>query len=856
MSVPEYDPKAIETRWQAMWEKEGIFRRRKDSKDKFYLLMMYPYPSGALHMGHVLVYSIGEATTRYLKRKGLNVFTPIGWDSFGLPAENAAIRTKTPPATFTRQNIDKMREQMKRSGWALDWGAEFACSHPGYYKWTQWLFLQFFKHGLAVKKEAPVNWCPSCKTVLANEQVISKGECERCGTQVEARFLSQWFFTMSQYAQRLLDGHVKLEGKWPDRVLKMQKEWIGRSEGVEVDFTVKETGHKIRIYTTRPDTIYGVTFLVLAPEHPLTPELMRNRSQAAKVLQAADRMKKQSKEFRTEVGAEKEGVDTGLHIVNPYNGEASPLWIANYALMEYGTGAVMAVPAHDQRDFEFAKKYGMKIKAVIHPEGEILDSAAMTQAYEGDGVQVNSGPFDGMKNREAWAKMADFAEQKGFGKKTVNYRLRDWLLSRQRYWGAPIPVVYCKKCGIVAVPEKDLPVLLPEDVEFKPTGDSPLAYSEKFVNTKCPKCGGPAKRETDTMDTFVDSSWYFLRYLSPRKEEAAFDAKQIKEWMPVDLYIGGAEHSTMHLIYARFFTMGLHDMGLLPFDEPFTRLFCQGMVLKVAYRCPEHLWLREDDVDLTTLTCKKCGKPVTSEMAKMSKTKLNVVSPDEVMETYGADSMHAYILFVGPSDQDVVYSEQGLIGVYRFLKKMHQEVATAAEELKGVEAYSGDGSGLNSKEKALRHLLHSNVKRSIDAFEKTMHFNTVIAGCMEIMNALREGGSEIGPEVRREVVERVVDLMCPFSPHLSEELYHLLGGQGSLFVKPWPTVDERALSLDEIEYPVQVNGKLRGKVTIPADASEDDIKQAAQAAVVDKLAGLEVKKVIVIPKKLVNIVAK
>ncbi|MBN1808973.1 MAG: leucine--tRNA ligase [Planctomycetes bacterium] len=855
MPPHDYDHEAIEARWRAFWDSEGIFARRPEPENKFYCLMMYPYPSGALHMGHVINYAIGDAVTRYLRRKGRNVLSPMGWDSFGLPAENAAIRTGIHPARFTYDNIDRMRNQMVRAGWAYDWTTELATSHPGYFKWTQWLFLQFFKHDLAVKKEAPVNWCPSCKTVLANEQA-HQGKCERCGTEVEARRLSQWFLPMSSYAQRLLDGHAELEGNWPDRVLKMQKEWIGRSEGVEVVFTIRETGHDVPIYTTRPDTIYGVTFLVLAPEHPLLPELMRGRPNERQVLDAARRMSRQSREARTGADTEKEGVPTGLHVVNPYDGAASPLWIANYALMEYGTGAVMAVPAHDQRDFEFARKYKLDIKVVIRPEDTPLSAADMARAYESDGIQVDSGPFDGLPNKEAWGKIAAMAEQKGFGKRTVNYRLKDWLISRQRYWGAPIPIIYCDKCGMVPVPDDQLPVLLPEDVQFKPTGDSPLASHKEFLHADCPRCGAPAKRETDTMDTFVDSSWYFLRYLSPRNTAAAFDDAQVSAWMPVDLYVGGIEHATMHLIYARFFTMALKDMGLVPFSEPFRRLFCQGMVQKVAYRCPQHLWLSEQEVDLNTLTCRQCGSAVEAEMAKMSKTKLNVVSPDDVIERFGADTMHTYILFMGPPDQDMVYSEQGLIGVYRFMKRLFQDVSAAAAGLKDVPPYAGPGSDLNETEKQLRLLLHTNLRRAGEAFEKTMHFNTVIAGDMEIMNALRDARDAVRPEVHREILGGVIDTLSPFAPHVSEELFHLLGGTGSLFTAPWPQADESALRLDEIEYPVQVNGKLRARITVASGAAEDDIRSAAMAAASDKLQGLDVKKVIVIRDRLVNIVAR
>lgn len=851
---PEYAQHAIEARWQLYWEHEGLFRRRAEAADKYYCLMMYPYPSGALHMGHVINYSLGDALVRYHLKNGKNVFCPMGWDAFGLPAENAAIRTGVHPSRFTCANIERMRQQMKRAGWAYDWSAEVACSHPGYYKWTQWLFVQFYKHGLAVKKEAPVNWCPACMTVLANEQVHDGG-CERCGTPVEAKYLSQWFFTMSQYAERLLEGHKKLAGKWPPRVLKMQQEWLGRSEGAMLTFSVAETGQAIPVFTTRPDTVYGVTFLVLAPEYPLIPELMRGRPNEAQVLAAAAAMRKQSRDYRTAADTGKEGVATGLHIMNPFNGDKCPLYIANYALIEYGTGAVMAVPAHDQRDFEFAKKYGIPIKVVIQPADEPLEAANMTQAYVEDGVQVNSGQFDGMSNRIAWQAIVEYGAQRGFAEKTVQYRLKDWLISRQRYWGAPIPIVYCQHCGTLPVPEEDLPVRLPDGVEFRPTGESPLARCPQFVNTKCPKCGGPAKRETDTMDTFVDSSWYFLRYLSPRNESAAFDAEQLRQWMPVDMYVGGIEHATMHLIYARFFTMALHDMGLLDFDEPFERLFCQGMVCKAAYRCPRHLWLPESDVDASTMTCRKCGKPVHSEMAKMSKTKLNVVGPDEVVERYGADTMHTYILFMGPPDQDMAYSEQGLIGVYRFLRRFYETVAAAELPLPPGEGW-GEGLSITPQDRELRKLLHLNMRRSTEAFEGSFHFNTVIAGCMETLNAYREAEAALSPPVKREVLEGLVQLMSPFAPHLAEELWRTLGHSDSIFRTPWPQCDEAALTLDTIEYPVQVNGRLRARINVPADAADADIQKTALAAAAKWTEGLAVAKVIIVPNRLVNVVAR
>ncbi|RME04188.1 MAG: leucine--tRNA ligase, partial [Planctomycetota bacterium] len=694
-----YNFKEIEKKWIEVWQEQKLFQW-DPNRPGVYCLTMYPYPSGTLHMGHVLNYTIGDVLVRYFLAQGKNVLSPMGWDSFGLPAENAAIKAKIPPKVFTKNNIERMREQIRRAGWGYDWSLELATSHPGYYRWTQWLFLQFYRKGLAFRKKAAVNWCPQCQTVLANEQV-HQGSCERCGTEIEQKDLEQWFFRMSSYAQRLLDGHKKLKGKWPENVLKLQKDWIGRSEGARLDFRLEGSERKVSVFTTRPDTVYGVTFMSIAPEHPLVEELLEGNPRAEEIRRAIRKMRQQSKIERTSEESEKEGVFTGCYVINPFNGERVQLWVANYALMDYGTGAVMAVPAHDQRDFLFAKKYGIPLKVVIQPEGTELDVERMEEAYVGDGVMVNSPPFDGLGNREAMREITLYAKERGFGDFTVSYKLKDWLLSRQRYWGAPIPVIYCSACGIVPVPEEDLPVMLPEDVEFLPTGDSPLRRCEEWRRTSCPRCGGEAERETDTMDTFVDSSWYFLRYLSPRDEGRAFDRELLRRWMPVDLYIGGIEHATMHLVYARFFTMVLKDLGLVDVEEPFERLFCQGMICKTAYRCPEHIWVEEGEVDFICLRCgevladqvdlasqqrllckgcggevrgshRGCGREVEAEMAKMSKTKRNGVSPDELFERYGADTVRVGIMRLGPVDQDLVFSESVMVGEHKFLQKVYR----------------------------------------------------------------------------------------------------------------------------------------------------------------------------------------
>ncbi len=842
----------IEPKWQAYWNEIGLFKARRDpSKPKYYCLTMYPYPSGALHMGHVINYTIGDVIVRYRLMQGYNVLSPMGWDSFGLPAENAAIKLGIHPEDSTNANIDKMRAQIQRAGWGYDWSREIATSHPGYYKWTQWLFLKFYEKGLAIKKRAPVNWCPSCNTVLANEQVHA-GSCERCGTTVEQKDLEQWFFAMSKYAQRLLDNHAQLKG-WPERVIKMQQEWIGRSEGARVDFTIAETGDTLSCFTTRPDTLYGVTFMSLAPEHPIIPKLVKGKPNEAEVLEAVRRMRLQGTSEREAVDTEKVGVFIGCHVINPVNGERVPLWVANFAVMTYGTGAVMSVPAHDQRDFEFAKKYGLPIRIVIQPPDRELDPDAMTEAYEDDGVQVNSQQFDGMPNREAIRAISQYLKEIGKGEPTVNYRLRDWLLSRQRYWGAPIPIIYCDDCGVVPVPEEDLPVRLPREVEFKPTGESPLASCEAFVNCACPKCGKPARRETDTMDTFVDSSWYFLRYCSPRDEERVFDPEEVRYWMPVDQYIGGIEHATMHLIYCRFFTMVLHDLGLVDFDEPATNLFCQGMVCKEAHYCQKCKWLKDDEV--FEGKCQKCGGPVVSEVTKMSKTKLNTVSPDEIMNSMGADTVRLYMLSDTPPDRDQVWSDEALRGAHRTINRVWATVRERLDAIRDVDAFAGDPASLSGDSDALYRKTHQTIRRVTDAFETNWTFNTAIAALIELLNEIRARG-DAAPAVQRAALETLVTLMAPITPHLCEELWEALGREPSIFRAPWPECDEAALVQDTVELPVQVNGKVRARIRVPADADQDAVSAAALAdeTVQKFLQGREPKKVIVVPGRLVNVV--
>lgn len=821
-----YNFAEIEPKWQARWAEEKLYRvEESQDKPKYYCLEMFPYPSGNLHMGHVRNYSIGDVVARFKTMQGYQVLHPMGWDAFGLPAENAAIKHGIHPATWTWSNIDNMRRQLKGMGISYDWDREVATCHPGYYRWTQWLFLQFFKKGLAYKKKSAVNWCPSCATVLANEQVVD-GHCERCDSQVTKKDLEQWFLRITDYAERLLNDLEKLTG-WPEKVKIMQENWIGRSEGVEITFGIKGREETITVYTTRPDTIFGVTYMVLAPEHPLVPELVKGQPQEAEVMDFRERMKTLSEIARTSTEAEKEGVFTGAYAVNPLTGKEVPILIANYVLLDYGTGAVMGVPAHDQRDFEFARKYKLPVVVVIQPEGEELDGASMTAAYAGEGKLVNSGEFNGLPNEEAWDRIAETIEARGLGRKRVNYRLRDWLISRQRYWGAPIPIVYCDSCGIVPVPEEQLPVLLPENVDFKPGGQSPLAECEEFVHTTCPQCGGAARRETDTMDTFICSSWYFLRYTTPRATDVPFTKELVDFWMPVDQYIGGVEHAILHLLYSRFFTKVLYDLDLVSVDEPFTNLLTQGMVLK--------------------------------DGAKMSKSRGNVVSPEEIMAKYGADTARLFILFAAPPERDLEWSDQGVEGAYRFLNRVWRLVHHYHQNLAGVSAYQG--GELRAEDKELRRQLHATLKKVTDDISQRFNFNTAISAIMELVNGLysyKDKVTEPNLAVVKEALELLVIMLAPFAPHITEELWQVLGHTDSVHRQSWPRVDEQALVAEEITLVVQINGKVRDRVNVPAGLSVQEQQEAVLALpkVKSWLEGKTVVKVIPVPNKLVNIVIK
>lgn len=849
--MSKYDPVAIESKWQKHWKDKKLFKAEKEAgKKKRYVLSMFPYPSGALHMGHVMNYTISDVIVRYSLMQGYHVMSPIGWDSFGLPAENAAIREGIHPSENIRINIDRMKEQMASAGWGFDWDREVATSNEDYYRWTQWIFLQFYKAGLVEQKQAPVNWCPNCQTVLANEQV-KDGSCERCDSTVGQRDLKQWFFSMSKYAPRLLENHATLT-QWPDKVIKMQQEWIGRSEGAQVSFTLEGYDEPIEIFTTRPDTLFGVTFMSIAPQHPLVDELIKDHPEKEQVLQSVERMRAQGTSELEILEREKEGVFTGRYAINPVNGENVPIYVANFVLMSYGTGIVMAVPAHDQRDFEFAKKYNIPIRIVIQNEDESLSEETMTAAYVDDGIMVNSGDFSGRQNREAMSDLIEWLDQKGYGTKTVNYRLRDWLISRQRYWGVPIPVVYCESCGTVPVPEDQLPVALPESVDFKPSGESPLASCESFVNTVCPKCQGPAKRESDTMDTFVDSSWYYLRYLSPRDDTVPFEKDVADAWCPVDIYIGGVEHATMHLIYVRFFAMVMHDLGLINFDEPAKKLFCQGMVCKMAYYCEIHKWLSAEKVN--NGLCVDCGNPVRSEITKMSKTKLNVISPEEIIGNYGADTMRMYILADNPPDRDQVWSDEGVLGVHRFVVRLWDTCTGVADLLTNQEKQQ---SLSGASDKKLRYAGHYALKNCMMVFEESWQFNTAIARIMELLNTFRKEYSNASVTVIKEVATILLKLVSPITPHIAEELWQMIGEDSSIFTTALPSVDQSALALETIRVVVQINGKLRGEFeSAPGTPKEELEKQACSLEKVQKhLQGKTIRKVIVVPNKLVNIVA-
>ena len=855
----KYEPEKIETKWHEIWEKEKVFKVKEDpSKPKYYLLEMFPYPSGKIHMGHVRNYTIGDVVARYKRMKGMNVLHPMGWDAFGLPAENAAIEHNTHPAKWTYENISNMKRQLKRMGFSYDWDREFATCDPSYYKWEQLIFLKMYEKGLVYRKKTYVNWCDACQTVLAKEQV-ENGRCWRhTDREVTIKEMDSWFFKITDYAEELYEYCDKLPG-WPEKVLTMQKNWIGKSHGAIIKFPVKDSDRVIEVYTTRQDTLYGATFLCFAPEHPMLKELVKGVPHEKEVLDFIDRTLKMETYLRTADFTAKEGVFTGRYCINPVTDEEIPIYVANFVLFDYGTGAIMAVPTHDQRDFEFAKKYGLPLRVVITPPGEELKEETMEEAYEGEGVLVNSGPFNGMKNTEAMDRIAEYLESKGMGYRTVNFRIRDWNISRQRYWGAPIPIIYCDKCGVVPVPEEDLPVVLPTDLEMRPGGGSPLPHEPSFYETTCPKCKGKARRETDTMDTFVESSWYFDRYACPDYDKGPVDPERVDYWMPVDQYIGGIEHAILHLLYSRFYTRVMRDLGYLKVSEPFTNLLTQGMVCKETQECPRHGYLYPEEVKDNC--CIHCGeKIIVGKTVKMSKSKRNVVDPEDMINKYGADTVRMFCLFASPPERDLEWSEKGVEGAYRFLNRIWNLVMDNIDNLKNVSPYKG-GAELSSPLRDLHRKTHQTIKKVTQDIEDRFHFNTAISAIMELVNELYRvlgDGSidELGWSVIREAVDNTVVLLSPFVPHITEELWRVLGNEGFLIDVKWPEYQEDALEVDQKLVVIQVNGKVRSRIYVPSEFEQEQIKEVSlkDERIQKYIADKELKRVIVVKDKLVNIV--
>lgn len=822
-----YDFNAIEKKWQKVWEDENAFGTSEDfTKEKFYDLEMFPYPSGKLHMGHVRNYSIGDVIARFKRMKGYNVLHVMGWDSFGLPAENAAIKHNIPPAEWTDSNIAEMRRQLKSLGFSYDWDRETATCKEDYYKWMQWLFIQFFNKGLAEKRDSSVNWCPSCQTVLANEQVV-EGCCERCHTPVTKKYLSQWYLKITDYADRLLKNLDELPG-WPDKVKMMQKNWIGRSTGAELEMKIKDTDKELTVYTTRPDTIFGVTFMVLAPEHPYVSELVAGTEYEEAAKAYIEECKHKSEIERTSLSKEKTGVFIGHYCVNPVNGKEIPIFISDYVMMDYGTGAIMGVPAHDQRDFDFAKKFDLEIIPVIDTHDPDVDFNNMTEATPAEGTMFNSGKYDGMNNKDAIKEITKDFHQKGIGREKVNYKLRDWLISRQRYWGCPIPMIYCEDCGWVPEKEENLPVRLPIDVEFTGKGDSPLTTSADFQNTTCPCCGKPAKREIDTMDTFMDSSWYFLRYCDPHNSEKPFDKEKADYWMNVDQYIGGVEHAILHLLYARFFQMVLHDLGLVEAEEPFKNLLTQGMVIK--------------------------------DGTKMSKSIGNVVSPEEIQQRYGSDTARLFILFAAPPEKELDWSDSGVEGSYRFLNRVYRLVYDYIENIRGEIVPDSRIEIRNERDKSLNYTLNGTIKKVTEDAGGRYSFNTAISSIMELVNELykyKQSG-EINIPLMELAINDLLLILNPFTPHITEELWSDMGHKERVYQTPWPEYDPSALVLDEIEVIVQINGRIKDKLVVPRDTDKEKLEELARssAKVQSACEGKTIVKAIVIPGKLVNFVAK
>jgi len=831
--VGDYNPQAVESKWQQRWEENHVFESEANpQKPKYYALEMLPYPSGTLHMGHMRNYTIGDVVARVKRMRGFNVLHPMGWDAFGLPAENAAIKNRTHPREWTNKNIAEFQRVLRRFGFSYDWRREISTCEPEYYRWNQWFFLRMLERGIAYKKKSRVNWCPKCCTVLANEQVVNGGYCWRHeDTLVEARDIEQWFLKTTAYAEQLLDDLKLLEGSWPDRVIAMQRNWIGKSIGAKIFFDVPDLGEKIEIFTTRIDTIYGASAIILAPTHPLAGKLIAGAGNYAALQAKLTLMKQSSVKTEDVATAEKDGLFTGRNAINPFNGAETPIWVGNFVLLEYGTGAIMAVPAHDERDFEFAKKFALPIPVVVEKTaGRAVGSQNPSEPFTDYGVSVNSGPYSGLASADAIEKMAADAEARGFGKKETIFRLRDWGISRQRYWGTPIPVIYCPKDGMVPVPDKDLPVVLPANPKLTGEGESPLATDPEFVNVKCPKCGGPARRETDTMDTFVDSSWYFYRYCDPKNDTAPFDSAKVGYWFPIDQYIGGITHAILHLLYSRFWCKFMRDLGLVQHSEPAARLFTQGMVLKGG--------------------------------EAMSKSKGNVVGAIDMAEKYGADTGRLYTLFATSPEKDLEWSEESIEGAWRFLNRVYRLVEKHGEAVSALPSPSGQTTSAptTENEKVLLRKAHQTLRRVTQDFETRWHFNSAIAQIMELTNAIyaaepfQEG---VRPEIQKEVLELVTLMLAPMTPHLAEELWEMLGHKNGLWTVSWPAFNPDLAKEEEVEIVVQVSGRMRGKVKVPAGAAQQDVLQLAQseAGVTAHLDGKKIVKVIYVPDKLLNIVA-
>ena len=856
----KYDPKKLEPKWQTFWEKQGLFKVLEDkSKEKYYLLEMFPYPSGKIHMGHVRNYTIGDVVARYKRMCGKNVLHPMGWDAFRMPAENAAIENNTHPARWTYDNIEVMKTQLKTMGFSYDWDRELATCDPEYYRWEQLVFLKMYEKGLAYKKRTLVNWCEKCQSVLANEQV-ENGCCWRHSDQeVTIKEMDSWFLKITDYADEILEYCKNLTG-WPERVLTMQKNWIGKSYGAIIRFPMVGSDEVIEVFTTRQDTVFGATFLCFAPEHPMVRKMVKGLPQESDVLKFVERILKMESFMRSADFTEKEGVFTGRYCINPVTEEKIPIYVANFVLFDYGTGAIMAVPTHDQRDFDFAKKYDLSLRVVIKPPDRDLDEETMPEAYVDEGILVNSGPFSGQKNLSALDSIAEYLESKAMGFKTVNFRIRDWGISRQRFWGTPIPIIYCDKCGTVPVPEEDLPVILPPDLDMRPNGGSPLPFEPSFFETICPVCKGKARRETDTMDTFVESSWYFDRYTCPDYDKGPLDLKRVNYWMPVDQYIGGIEHAILHLLYSRFYTRVLRDFGYIKVNEPFTNLLTQGMVCKETQECPEHGFLYPYEVDKGR--CVHCrAEVITGSIVKMSKSKKNVVDPEDLIDRYGADTVRMFCLFASPPEKDLEWNDQAVEGSYRFLNRVWRLVVDHMENVTRVPAYEGSEE-LSGKLKGLYRKTHQTIKKVTDDIENRFHFNTAIAAVMELVNEinqfLNEKGKkdDVGWSVVREAIETTVTLLSPVVPHIAEELWEIMGHDESILYVPWPTYQEGALEVEKRLVVLQVNGKVRGKIEVPASYSEKEIEALAMKneRVQRFIDGKPVKKVILVQKKLVNVV--